>query len=158
MGKPGKPWNSSKIFSLYWSFLQICFEVRQKPKSNLPGHGILVQGFTMPNLVNQYKTIFWGSETNLGTLQKPSPYIEAFYKFVLKSVKSLIWIFWVIEYCFQALECQIWLTNTKPFPWKIEAKLETLQKLSSNIGVLYKFAFKSVKGLNRISWVIHYWF
>ena len=32
--------------------------------------------------------------------------------------------------------------NTKPFFWKSEAKLETLQKLSPYIGVLYKFILK----------------
>ena len=44
--------------SMYLSFLSSCFEVCQKPKSNLMSYGILVQGFKMPNLVDEYKTIF----------------------------------------------------------------------------------------------------
>ena len=60
LGKQEKPWNSSKIFFLYWSDLSICFEVRQTLKSNLLGHGILVQDFRIPNLVDEYKTIFLG--------------------------------------------------------------------------------------------------
>ena len=34
-------------FSLYWNFLQICFEVSQKPKSNHLNDWILVQGSKM---------------------------------------------------------------------------------------------------------------
>ena len=34
------------------------FEVCKNRKSNLLSYGILVQGFIMPNLVNEYKTIF----------------------------------------------------------------------------------------------------
>ena len=34
------------------------------------------------------KAFFWESETNLGTLQKISPYIGVTYKFVLKCAKN----------------------------------------------------------------------
>ena len=71
------------------------------PKSNLLSHGILVQGFRMPNLSDEYKTIFLGKWYNLGTIQKLSLYIGVSYKFVLKSIKSLNRIFWVIEYWFK---------------------------------------------------------
>ena len=63
------------------------FEVCQKPKSNLLSHGILVQGFIMPNLVDEYKTNFleqWGKPLN-------SP-----------KVFSLYWSF--LEICFEV--CQ----------------------------------------------------
>ena len=60
LGKRDKPWKCLKTFSLYWSFLQICFEVCQKPQSNLLSDGILVQCFRMPNLVHEYKMIFLG--------------------------------------------------------------------------------------------------
>ena len=60
LGKRGKRWNSPKTFSLYLSFLQICFKVWEKPKSNLMSYGILVQDFKMPTLVDEYKTIFLG--------------------------------------------------------------------------------------------------
>ena len=60
LGKRDKPWKCLKTFSLYWSFLQICFEVCQKPQSNLLSDGILVQCFRMPNLVHEYKIIFLG--------------------------------------------------------------------------------------------------
>ena len=76
--KEAKPWPSPKTFSLYLGFLQICFEVCQKPKSKVMSFGILAQGFKMPNLVNEYKTIFWESGANVKTLQKFSPYIRVF--------------------------------------------------------------------------------
>ena len=102
--------------------------------------------------------IFWEKETNLGTMQKYSPYIGVSYKFVLKSVKSLNRIFWAMEYWFKVLQCQIWSTHTKPFFWESEAKFETLQKLSVYIGVSYEFALKSFEGLNGFFWVIENWF
>ena len=104
------------------------------------------------------KPFFWESEAKLQTLQRLFLYIGVSYKFVLKSVKRLDWIFCVIEYWFKALECQIWSTNTKVFFWESKAKLETLQKLSPYIGVSYKFALKSAKTLNRIFWAMKYWF
>ena len=60
LGKRGSRWDAPKTFSLYLSFLKIYFEVCQKPKSNLMSYRILVQGFKMPNLVDEYKTIFLG--------------------------------------------------------------------------------------------------
>ena len=104
------------------------------------------------------KPFFRKNETNFSALQKRSPYIGVSYKFVLKSVKSLNKILWVIEYWFEALECQIRSKNLKPFFWESEAKLETLQKLSLYIGVCYKFGLKSVKTLNKTFWVMQYWF
>ena len=56
------------------------------------------------------------------------------------------------------MKCQIWLTNTKPFFWKSEANVETLQKPSFYIGVSYKLVLKSEKSLNRILWATEYWF
>ena len=56
--KQGKNWNFLKSFFLYLSFLSISFEVCQKPKSNLISYGILVQGFKIPDFLDEYKTIF----------------------------------------------------------------------------------------------------
>ena len=112
----------------------------------------------MPNLVDEYKPFFWESEVKLQTLQKLSPYIRVSYKFVLKSVKDLNRIFWVIEYWFKAVECQIWSTNTKAIFWKSETILGTLQKLSPYTGVAYKFVLKCAKNRNRIFWKTEYWF
>ena len=92
------------------------------------------------------------SETNLGTFLKLSPYIGVSYKFVLKSVKSLNWICWGMEYWFKALGRQIWSTNTKLFFRESETNLGTLQRHSPYIGVSYKFVLKCVKNL---SWL---WF
>ena len=103
------------------------------------------------------KLFFWESQTNLRTLPKLSPYIGVADKFVLRSVKILNRIFWAMEYWFKALECQIWLTNKKPFFWWSQANLETLQKLFSCIGVSYKFVLKSVKSLNWLFWAVEYW-
>ena len=76
----------------------------------------------------------------------------------MKTVNSLNLIFLATEYWFKALKCQIWLTNTKPFFWESEAKVETLPKHSSYIWVSYKFVLKSVKSLNWILWATKYWF
>ena len=54
--------NSSKDLSLYWNFLQICFEVCQNPNSIFLVYQVLVQGFSMPNLVGEYKIIFVGRQ------------------------------------------------------------------------------------------------
>ena len=61
------------------------------------------------------KLFFWKSRTNLRTLQTLSAYMNVSHKLVLKSVKSVNQIFWVIEYWFKALEYQVLLTNRKPF-------------------------------------------
>ena len=70
LGKLGKFWNLPKPFSVYWSFLQICFEVWQNPKLNLMGHGMLIQGLRMQNLVDEYKTIFLGRRGKLWSSSK----------------------------------------------------------------------------------------
>ena len=72
-------------------------------KSDLLSHEILVEDFIMPNLVDEYKTIFWESKSSYETPQNLSPYIGISSKFVLKFVKILNWIFWAIEYWFKAL-------------------------------------------------------
>ena len=104
------------------------------------------------------KAFFWESETNLGTLQKISPYIGVTYKFVLKCAKNQNRIFWKIDYWFKALECQIWSMNTKSFFWENKAKLKTLQKLSPYIVVFFKFPLKSINTLNQIFRAMEYWF
>ena len=72
--------------------------------------------------------------------------------------KILNRILWASESWFKDLKCQFWLTNTKPFFWKSEANVETLQKLSPYIWTSCKFVLKSGKSLNRISWAIESWF
>ena len=101
------------------------------------------------------KPFFRESEAKLETLQKLSLYIGVCYKFGLKSVKTLNKTFWVMQYCFKDWECQIWLTNIKPFSWESEANLGTLQKVSPFIGGC-KSILKSPIDLNRIIWVIEY--
>ena len=115
-------------------------------------YGILVQDLKMPNLVAESKPFFWESKPNVENLQKPSPNISVSYELVLKSVKSLNRILWATGYWFKALDCQIWLSNTKSFFRESEADVETLQKRSLCIGVFYKFALKSLKSLNWILW------
>ena len=104
------------------------------------------------------KPFFWKSKANVKTLQKLSLYIWVSYRFVLKSVNSLYRIFLATEYWFKTLKCQIWLTNTKPFFWEIEANVETLQKLSPYLWVSYKFLLKSLKSPYRIFLITEYWF
>ena len=107
----------------------------------------------MPNLVDEYKTIFLGKRGKSWNFQKPSAY-----KFVLKPVKILNRILWATEYRFKALKCHFWLTNTKPVFWESETNVQTLQKRSPYIGVSYKFILKSVKSLNQTLWVTESWF
>ena len=47
-------------FSLYLNFQQTCVQVCQKPKLNLLSLGIMVEGFKISNLFDEYKTIFLG--------------------------------------------------------------------------------------------------
>ena len=49
------------------------------------------------------KEFFWKGEASLENFKQRSPYIENSYKLVLKSVKSLNWIFWAIQYWLRAL-------------------------------------------------------
>ena len=128
----------------------------QKPKSNVPGHAILVQGLGMLYLVGEYKTIFfWKNRRNLGTLPKFSPYTGVSYNVVLKCVKGRNRIFWAIEYWYKTLECQIWSTIRKLFSWESETKLQILQKRSLYVGVSYKLFWSLSKA--GIFWVIEYW-
>ena len=124
--------NCRKPFPLYWSFVEIYFEVFQKRISTLPSYWILVQEFIMPNLVEEYEIRFSGKAKQTLKLSKNVLFILGVsYKFILKSVKSLDRVLWAIEYWFKALLCQIWLTNTNSIFWESEAKLQTLQKLSA---------------------------
>ena len=117
-GKPGKPWNSLKTFSLYRNFLI------QKFQSNLLSNWILVQYNAQigRRILNHF---FWVSHANLQILKKNSPYIAISYKFVLKSVKSLIRIFCIMEYFFQGFlmpnlvdEYTIISLGKRSIPWK----------------------------------------
>ena len=79
-------------------------------------------------------------------------------RLITSLVKRLNQIFWAMEYWFKTLWCQIWSTNTESFFWKSEAKLETLQICSLDIGVSYKTTLRSAKSLYRIFWAMQYWF
>ena len=104
------------------------------------------------------KPFFWESEANMETLRNFSPYIWIFYKFLMKSVKSLSRILCATEYWSKTLKCQVWVTNTKPFFWETETNFLTLQKLCLYISVSYKFVLKSVNSLNWILCATEYWF
>ena len=121
-------------------------------------YGILLQSFKMENLVTNAKLFFWESQSNIETFKKLSPFIWVFYKFVLKSVKSLNQILWATEYWFKALKCQILSTNTKPFFWETKSKIETLQKFFPFLWVSNKFVLKSVNSPNPIFWAREYCF
>ena len=97
------------------------------------------------------------NKANIETLQEVFHYIRLSYKLVLKSVSSLTRIFWAMEYWFKALNCQIWLRNTKSFFQESETNVETLQKLYLYIWTCYKFVLQSVRSLRRIFWASEYW-
>ena len=142
------PWFSYKFFLKSVKSLNWILWVTESWFKVLKCHILLVN--TTP--------VFWESEANVQTLQKRSPYIGVSYKFVLKSVKSRNRILWACGYWFNALKCQIWLTNTKPSFWQNEVNIETVQKRFSYLGVSYKFVYKSVRTKNRILWATKYWF
>ena len=100
------------------------------------------------------KAFFWEYKEKLQTAPKLSPYIGVSYKFLLQSIKGLNQIFWVIEYWFKALECQIWWKNTNLFFWESEANLGTVEKLPPYTEVSYKFILKFVKTLLWNFWAI----
>ena len=96
--------------------------------------------------INEHKTTFL---VKLRVFQK---------KIVLKFLKTLNRMFWVIKNLCKAKKYQIWSTNTKSFFWKSEANLQTFQQRSPYIGFSYKFILKSAKSLNRIFWAMECWF
>ena len=57
-GKTRQNLKLSKIFFSIFKFPLTCSGVCQKPKSNIVSGTMLVQGFRLPNLVEEYKTIF----------------------------------------------------------------------------------------------------
>ena len=93
LGKRKKRLNSSRAFSLYWSFLWMWFEVCLKPKSKY-----LRKIWSMNT-----KSYSWENEAKLQTVQKLCPHIGILYKFVLKSLESLNRILRVMEHWFKAL-------------------------------------------------------
>ena len=58
--KRGKRWNISKTFLLYLVFFWNCFQVCEKPPSNLIKLEIIAQEFKLQKLLDEYKTIFLG--------------------------------------------------------------------------------------------------
>ena len=70
------------------------------------------------------QSFFWENGTNLQILEKLSPYIGVSDKFVLKSVKSLNRIFWVIEYWLKFLEAKFDRQIQNYFSRKVRESLE----------------------------------
>ena len=155
----GWPWNFPKTCFPYWSSLKTCFRVRQEPKYNLLTNWILIQGSKMQKPGQRTQNHFpVKASQNLKFSIKIYRHIRLSYKFVLKLLKSLSWMFWVIEYLYKAKKYQTLSTAAKPFFWKSEVNLETFQQPSPYIGVSYKFILKSAKSLNQIFWAMEYWF
>ena len=94
----------------------------------------------MPNSFDEYNSVFLGK-------------LETLLEFSLESTNQIIG---VIEYYHKAQKFWICSTNTKPFSWKCEAIVETLQEIFSHIRVTYKLFLESLKVLKRIFWVIEY--
>ena len=113
--------------SLYiWVFYKFVFKSVKTLTRFLWATEYWFKALKCQNWLTNTKPLFWENEANVETLQKP-PYILVSYEFALKSVKSLNRILWVSEYWFNALKCQMWLTNTKPLFWESEANVEKLQ-------------------------------
>ena len=133
--KEAKPWNPPKTFSLHWIPYKFVLKSVKSLNRILWVSEYWFKALKCQSWLTNTKPLFWESEANVETLQKRSPYIWVSYKFILKSVKSVNRILWALEYWFESLKCQIWLTNTKPFFWENEANVETLQKRSLYIWV-----------------------
>lgn len=99
------------------------------------------------------KPLFWENEASVETSQKLLSQIGVTHKHILEFVKSLNKFIWVIVYLYKAVKCQIWSKNTKRYFWGNEALVETFQIFSYHIGVTYKYAEESLKGLNWLVWV-----
>ena len=80
-------------------------------------------------------SFLWENQTKLQSLQKLCPYIRVSCKFVLISVKILNAILLVMEYWFNAIECQIWLTNKRSFFGKMRQSV----KLSKTFYLYWSF-------------------
>ena len=88
---------------------------------------------------------------NLGIIGKPSHLVNISYKFILKSVKSLNRIFWTMEYCFRALECQIWSTNTELFYWQLRLTLKFVKIFAPILGFVVNLFWSLSKALIKTS-------
>ena len=138
-----KLWNFPKGFYSYQNFLRLCFEVCQQ----------LWIFWVIECLYQVHKCKVWSTntkpflrevETNLETSQKTFSQFGHSYKFILKSLKSLHGIFWAAEYWLNTRNFQVYSTNRKLFFWSRKKNFETLQKVSTDIRVSYKFILKSV--------------
>ena len=105
--KQGKVSNFPKNFSLFCSFLWICFAICQKLNSNLLSDWILVQDSKCKIWSTNTKPFFWERVVNFETSKKLSRYFLVSYKLILKSVKSLNQISRAIEYWFKTGKYQI---------------------------------------------------
>ena len=103
LGKQGSLWNFAKIFSPCWNFLWTCSKVCQIPKLNLLCSWMLIKGSKKQNLLDEYKNHFFGKTRQTLKIPENFTYIGVSYNFVLTSAQSINWIFWVIEYWFNAL-------------------------------------------------------
>ena len=118
--------------------------------------GTMVQN---ANLVDAFSwSIFLEKRGKPWNFLKNFSHIGVSYKFVFKSAKSLNWIFWVIEYWCKAQKCNVGSMNAKTFPGKTRQTFSLYWKISPYIGIFYKFVLKSPKSLNRIIWMIEYWY
>ena len=136
--KRDKCWNSSKLFSPYL----VChkFVLRSVKRMNriFWAKEFRFKASKCQIWLGIKKPFFWESDRNFDSFQKLFPNIWASYKFVLRSVNSLNRIFWGTEYWFNALKCQIWLTNQKHFSRKARQTL----KLPKNVLPLFEFFTK----------------
>ena len=105
----------SKTFSLYWSFLLICFEVFQSLNRIFQAMEHQFKDLEWQIWSTNKNLFFWDSDENLKTLQKPFSFIAGSYILALKSFKTLNRILWAMKLQFEALEYKICWTNRKRF-------------------------------------------
>ena len=111
-GKVRHTFKISKNFPFIWDLpFNLFWGLPNLP--NLLDDWILVQDSKVP-LIQENKTI-WESDADLNIFWKPFDYIRANHKFILKYIKILNWIFWVIDYRCDAQNCSLFSTHVKLF-------------------------------------------
>ena len=132
-----------KLFKSFSLILQLpisLFKVSQIPKPNLLDHWIFVKVFRMSLFILAYKAIFLRKLENPWNSSKTFfLYWSLFISLYLQSFKMLNWLSCAMEYFFKAWECQILLTNAKPFFRKERETLELFKNFLPKLELLIKF-------------------
>ena len=82
------------------SYIGVSYRLVLNSTKDRNGIFSVIQGFIMLDLGDNYKNIFLEKQGKPWNSTNHSSFFGNFYKFPMKTVLSVNWIFWVIEYCF----------------------------------------------------------